>query len=183
MLERQRGCKEGAKGSQQERKRGSKREGRKKGQRAGICLCLQVARCVLVAPSWQGRRCALPLHPSGRGADRHRALPRHSTVSPVDPSRGDFVLPAPIDMKGVSPPLLAPTCRTWRLPSPPAPHHGETSAHRAQANLHSLMRMSFVRWGMFLSCSIGTNLTPCQKMTQGAACQNFPNFGRRPGFP
>ena len=50
-------------------------------------------------------------------------------------TRGEIsVLPAegtpsaPIDMKGVPPPLMSPTRQTWSLPAPPAPDHGGTSA-------------------------------------------------------
>lgn len=52
----------------------------------------------------KGTRCAPPLHPPGLGSFRALSpLRSHPTVSPVDPSQGDFALPAPIDQRAAAP--------------------------------------------------------------------------------
>lgn len=69
--------------------------------------------CCSTTPTWQGGRCAPPLHPPGLGSFRGSTpCQSHPTVSPVDHSQGDFALPAPIDLRAFLPPK--PLTISWR---------------------------------------------------------------------
>lgn len=80
---------------------------------------LRASRCIPPG-SWRG----LGIEPCRASEPYRRFITRGEiTVLPAED-----MPPAPIDMKGVSPPLTAPTRQTWSLPAPPAPDHGGTSA-------------------------------------------------------
>ena len=106
--------------------------------------------CCSTTPSWQGGRCAPPLHPPSHGSCRgltpsrasgtyHRSITRRAWRSPSPPapnhgsselsrspephSQGDFALPAPIDLAGV--------------PAPKTPDHSmEATSSRPRTGAH-----------------------------------------------
>lgn len=61
--------------------------------------------CGVVPQSWQGGRCAPPLHPPGRGPTSALNLVVPSDRIADPPLAGDFALPAPIDQGSYRRPL------------------------------------------------------------------------------